>query len=205
MGKAGGDATLLSSHAEGPPAAAGDTSFAGQTRQTTQASRVNAPPAREPTAAAGRHRPDHATLTVTGVCSRLGGAPGRPERASSEHVPPAPAMDEPRARQPGRRWRSHSPTEAGATAVAARTPPSRPLRSSFRTRRDARLPRTPGDWAGLRVADAMPGHSQVSCCHGAAYDRRSSAMEVKSAADGVVSASRASHGPAVENGRRSGG
>src|SRR5687767_4286131 len=62
-----GDATLLSSHAEGPRAAAGDTSFAGQTRQTTQASRVSPPPAREPTAAAGRHRPDPSTLTVTGV------------------------------------------------------------------------------------------------------------------------------------------
>src|SRR5918992_5190884 len=53
-----GDATLLSSHAEGPRAAAGDTSFAGQTRQTTQASRVSPPPTREPTAAAGRHRPN---------------------------------------------------------------------------------------------------------------------------------------------------
>jgi hypothetical protein len=64
----GGDATLLSSHAEGPRAAAGDTSFAGQTRQTTQASRVSPPPAREPTGRVGRHRPTRATLTVTGVC-----------------------------------------------------------------------------------------------------------------------------------------
>ena len=54
----GGDATLLLGHAGGPRAAAGDTSFAGQTSQTTQPSRVSPPPAREPTAAVGRHRPD---------------------------------------------------------------------------------------------------------------------------------------------------
>jgi hypothetical protein len=54
----GAVATLLSGHAEGPRAAAGDTSLAGQTRQTTEASRVSPPPAREPTAAVGRHRHD---------------------------------------------------------------------------------------------------------------------------------------------------
>ena len=57
-----GDATLLSSHAEGPRAAAGDTSLASQIRHTTQACRVSPPPAREPTAAAGRHRPDPSHL-----------------------------------------------------------------------------------------------------------------------------------------------
>src|ERR671922_604977 len=51
-------ATLLSSHAGGPRAATGDTSFAGQARQTTQPGRASPPPAREPTAAVGRHRPD---------------------------------------------------------------------------------------------------------------------------------------------------
>src|ERR1017187_5344394 len=53
----GANATLLSSHAGGPRAAAGDTSFAGQAKQSTQASRVSPPPAREPTGQAGRHRP----------------------------------------------------------------------------------------------------------------------------------------------------
>src|ERR1017187_6528490 len=53
----GVNATLLLSHAGGPRAAAGDTSFAGQAKQSTQASRVSPPPAREPTGQAGRHRP----------------------------------------------------------------------------------------------------------------------------------------------------
>src|SRR5919108_2401376 len=50
-------ATLLSSHAGGPRGATGDTSFAGQAKRSTQHSRVSPPPAREPTAAVGRHRP----------------------------------------------------------------------------------------------------------------------------------------------------
>src|ERR1039458_1818610 len=64
----GANATLLSSHAGGPRAATGDTSFAGQAKQSTQQSRVStqpaqrpavAPrPARDPTGQAGRHRPD---------------------------------------------------------------------------------------------------------------------------------------------------
>src|ERR1022692_1095839 len=54
----GANATLLSSHAGGPRAATGDTSFAGQAKQSTQQSRVSPPPAREPTGQAGRHRPD---------------------------------------------------------------------------------------------------------------------------------------------------
>src|ERR1035438_5546820 len=54
----GANATLLSSHAGGPRAAAGDTSFAGQAKQSTQAWRVSPPPAREPTGQVGRHRPD---------------------------------------------------------------------------------------------------------------------------------------------------
>src|SRR5271167_5042450 len=54
----GANATLLSSHAGGPRAAAGDTSFAGQAKQSTEASRVSPPPAREPTGQVGRHRPD---------------------------------------------------------------------------------------------------------------------------------------------------
>jgi len=55
----GANATLLSSHAGGPRAAAGDTSFAGQAKQSTQQSRVSPPPAREPTGQAGRQRPSH--------------------------------------------------------------------------------------------------------------------------------------------------
>src|ERR1039458_9315366 len=54
----GANATLLSSHAGGPRAATGDTSFAGQAKQSTQQSRVSPPPPREPTGQAGRHRPD---------------------------------------------------------------------------------------------------------------------------------------------------
>ena len=54
----GANATLLSSHAGGPRAAAGDRSFAGQAKQSTQQSRVSPPPAREPTGQVGRHRPD---------------------------------------------------------------------------------------------------------------------------------------------------
>src|ERR1035441_2795176 len=54
----GANATLRSSHAGGPRAATGDTSFAGQAKQSTQQSRVSPPPAREPTGQAGRHRPD---------------------------------------------------------------------------------------------------------------------------------------------------
>src|SRR5271155_6057342 len=54
----GANATLLSSHAGGPRAATGDTSFAGQAKQSTQQSRVSPPPAREPTGQVGRHRPD---------------------------------------------------------------------------------------------------------------------------------------------------
>jgi hypothetical protein len=54
----GANATLLSSHAGGPRAAAGDTSFAGQAKQSTQQSRVSPPPAREPTGQVGRHRPN---------------------------------------------------------------------------------------------------------------------------------------------------
>src|SRR5271169_6350168 len=53
----GANATLLSSHAGGPRAAAGDRSFAGQAKQSTEQSRVSPPPAREPTGQAGRHRP----------------------------------------------------------------------------------------------------------------------------------------------------
>ncbi len=76
-----GDATLLSSHAEGPRAATGDTSFAGQTKQTTQHSRVSPPPAREPSATVGRHRPDRndsdsdsTFLTRLGIALPLGAA-----------------------------------------------------------------------------------------------------------------------------------
>ena len=54
----GANATLLSSHAGGPRAAAGDTSFAGQAKQSTEQSRVSPPPAREPTGQVGRHRPN---------------------------------------------------------------------------------------------------------------------------------------------------
>ena len=72
----GANATLLSSHAGGPRAAAGDTSFAGQAKQSTQASRVSLPPAREPTGQAGRHRPSHKDddsdrrLSIFGRCCR---------------------------------------------------------------------------------------------------------------------------------------
>ena len=51
-------AALLSSHAGDPRAAAGDRSFAGQSTETTQHSRVSPPPARGPTGQVGRHRPD---------------------------------------------------------------------------------------------------------------------------------------------------
>src|SRR5271169_3537795 len=54
----GANATLLSSHAGGPRAATGDTSFASQAKQSTEASRVSPPPAREPTGQVGRHRPN---------------------------------------------------------------------------------------------------------------------------------------------------
>ena len=52
----GANATLLSSHAEGPRAAAGDTTYASQTSRSTSSHRVSPPSAREPTARVGRHR-----------------------------------------------------------------------------------------------------------------------------------------------------
>ena len=62
-----GEATLLSSHAGGPRTAAGDTSFAGQAKRSTQKLRVSPPPARGPTGRVGGHRPDPETITVTEV------------------------------------------------------------------------------------------------------------------------------------------
>src|SRR5436305_1663646 len=61
-------ATLLSSHAGGPRAATGDTSFTGQAKQSTQQSRVSPPPARR-TYRSGRTSPPKPprTLTVTAV------------------------------------------------------------------------------------------------------------------------------------------
>jgi hypothetical protein len=53
----GANATLLSSHAKGPRAATGDTTYASQASRSTSSLRVSPPPAREPTGRRGHHRP----------------------------------------------------------------------------------------------------------------------------------------------------
>src|SRR3954453_12265659 len=60
----GAVATLLLSHAEGPRAAAGDTTFASQTNQSTSTLRVSPPPAREPTGHVNVTAKPTTTLTV---------------------------------------------------------------------------------------------------------------------------------------------
>src|SRR5207247_2401268 len=52
----GGDATLLSGHAGGPRAAAGDTTVGGQAARPTSWIGVSPSPAREPPRRGGRHR-----------------------------------------------------------------------------------------------------------------------------------------------------
>src|SRR5262249_925854 len=59
-----GEATLLSSHAGDPRAAAGDTTNVGQTGWSTPATRVSPSPAREPTPRVGRRRPVRSSVTV---------------------------------------------------------------------------------------------------------------------------------------------
>jgi hypothetical protein len=56
------------SQAEGPRAAAGDRTLASQTSRSTSCLRGSPPPAREPTAAVGRHCPDRAILTLFVAC-----------------------------------------------------------------------------------------------------------------------------------------
>src|SRR5262249_61681880 len=58
-----GEATLLSSHAGDPRAAAGDTTNVGQTGWSTPATRVSPSPAREPTPRVGRRRPVRSSVT----------------------------------------------------------------------------------------------------------------------------------------------
>src|SRR6516225_7713633 len=59
-----GEATLLSSHAGDPRAAAGDTSNVGQTSWSTPPTWVSPSPAREPTRPVGRRSPIRSSLTV---------------------------------------------------------------------------------------------------------------------------------------------
>jgi hypothetical protein len=94
----GAVATLLSGHAEGPRAAAGDRTFASQTGQATEHSRVSPPPAREPTGRLGRHRPDpgdsdsERTLDL-GACSssEAGTCASRPLPWSDAHLCAGPS------------------------------------------------------------------------------------------------------------------
>src|SRR5437764_5512166 len=103
-------ATLLSSHAGGPRAATGDTSFTGQAKQSTQQSRVSPPPARR-TYRSGPTSPPKPprTPTVTAVHhgpARVALPPASPPTPNRRFVAAGAAA--PWAKQPSLRCPRHS-------------------------------------------------------------------------------------------------